>query len=167
MKVLVAVILPAILICLPGCDLEPAERKRAQHSCRSQLDSERDACADVASEALLQIRARREKRFQARDDCSMTAARGAEVDISFFSALLNPLDYPTSQRTGGVARLRMHVDASGQLQTVDIVQSSGNAAQDVAAVERVWDWCYVPAHRDGFDAGGSVEHVFSFETDES
>ncbi|MEG0184960.1 MAG: energy transducer TonB [Stenotrophomonas sp.] len=158
----------AVMACLPalvGCTPQLDRERTAKPVCRSKLTNRAEACANKAEEALKRIVAKRGKRFDARDACAAKSTRSAQPSISFFSVLLNPLDYPPGQRVGGTAVLQMQVDAAGKLQSVQVVQSSGDPAQDAAAAERVWDWCYVPAQREGKDVGGFVEHRFSFDID--
>ncbi|MDG2508256.1 energy transducer TonB family protein [Stenotrophomonas maltophilia] len=151
------------LLVLPSCAPGPGNAAKMRYICNSRLEGESDRCADEALAALQRIVAGREKRFERRDDCSAISSRSESVGISFFSQVLRPLEYPPEKRSGGVARLRMHVDASGLLQSVEVVQSSGDPAQDAVAIEHAWGWCYVPAQRAGKDVGGTVEETFPFD----
>lgn len=151
------------LLALFGCAAGPESTAKPRYPCNSRLEGAGDRCADEALAALRRIAAKREKRFEPRDDCSGTSSRGAQAGISFFSQHLHPLEYPPEKRSGGTARLRMQVDATGLLQAVEIVESSGDAAQDAAATAHVWDWCYVPAARNGNDVAGTVEEIFPFD----
>ena len=156
----------AITVCMlasAGCVQHSAPERAADTVCRSRLALHADACAERAVASLKRIVQAREKRFYRRDDCSFKATRSSEPSISFFSPFLNPPEYPPDRFSGGTAVLRMQVDAAGMLRSVEVVQSSGDAAQDAAAAESVWNWCYVPAQRDGKDEGGFVEHRIDFD----
>lgn len=151
------------LLVLPSCAPEFGSPAKTRYICNSRLEGASDRCADKALAALQRIVAGREKRFERRDDCSAISSRSESAGISFFSQALRPLEYPPEKRSGGVARLRMHVDASGLLQSVEVVQSSGDPAQDAAAIEHAWGWCYVPAQLAGKVVGGTVEETFPFD----
>ncbi len=56
--------------------------------------------------------------------------------------------YPASARNSGatgVVRVRMLVDANGNVQSASVVSSSGNADMDANAVEVVYKWRFSPA----------------------
>lgn len=72
---------------------------------------------------------------------------------------LSPPDYPaTAKSTGqqGTAVLKVGIDASGNVQTVDIADSSGVAELDRAASTAVERWTFNPASADGTAIGSQV-----------
>lgn len=69
-----------------------------------------------------------------------------------------PPTYPAEairRRLEGTVLLRLHVAATGRVERVDIVETSGHAILDGAAVEAIGNWRGRPAHR----AGQSVATV--------
>ncbi len=76
--------------------------------------------------------------------------QGATVEAQPMEQSNPPPIYPfLARRHGweGLVRLRVHVSAEGQPQSIDIVRSSGYSVLDQAAVSAVWRWCFVPASR--------------------
>ncbi|WP_164273611.1 energy transducer TonB [Stenotrophomonas sp. B1-1] len=163
MKLLRVTATTVCMLASAACVQDSAPERVADTVCRSRLALHADTCVEKAVASLKRIVQAREKRFYRRDDCSFKATRSSEPSISFFSVFLNPLEYPPDRLSGGAAVVRMQVDAAGTLRSVQVVQSSGDPAQDAAAAETVWNWCYVPAQRDGRDEGGFVEHRFDFD----
>lgn len=156
----------AITVCMlasAGCVQLSTPERAAGTVCRSRLSVHADACAEKAVASLKRIVQARERRIYRRDDCSFKVTRSSEPSISFLSVFLNPLQYPPDRLSGGTAVVRMQVDAVGTLRSVEVAQARGGASQDAAAAESVWNWCYVPAQRDGIDEGGFVEHRFDFD----
>jgi periplasmic protein TonB len=89
-----------------------------------------------------------------RPQISVAAAQIAGVDETFPPELLDnaPPDYPAeaiARNLEGTVLLRLHIAASGMVERVEVVTSSGHDVLDSAAVEAVSQWRARPAHRAG------------------
>ncbi|MDR6992119.1 energy transducer TonB [Luteimonas sp. 3794] len=85
------------------------------------------------------------------------ATHGASVDIR--SKNSQPPAYPLEAMQAGASGtvvLQVDVDAKGTLQNVSVVESSGNAALDAAAMEAARRWTYAAAMHAGSPAPGHV-----------
>lgn len=74
---------------------------------------------------------------------------------------------PEALRRGesGSVLLRVHVDAGGMPQAIDLVRSSRSRALDRAATVAVWRWRFRPAQRDGRPVDGAVQVPIVFTAD--
>ena len=86
-----------------------------------------------------------------------SAARYRRVQAALHKALLPRFDYPSAARRRGWqgrVRIGLHVEADGDLTRIHLVESSGHALLDRAAVKNVTELRNVPAATqwlDGFD----------------
>lgn len=72
---------------------------------------------------------------------------------------LNPPRYPPAALRAcahGVVRLRVSIDAAGNVSAVDIDESSGNDSLDVAAQQAAHRWRFNPGRRNGQPVGGDI-----------
>jgi len=84
-----------------------------------------------------------------------------------------PVDSPAPRyprealRSGdsGTVLLRVHVDAEGRPQQVDLVESSHSRALDRAATDAVRRWRFRPAQRNGQPVEGVVQVPIAFNAD--
>jgi len=94
------------------------------------------------------------KQTSGRVDENATATRAAESEPVFDAAYLNnPAPYyPVSAKRSGVqgkVLLSVVVKADGTPLSVDVSRSSGSSTLDVAALDAVKQWRFVPAKRSG------------------
>jgi protein TonB len=74
-------------------------------------------------------------------------------------------NYPeASRRRGeqGVVRVELFVDPAGRVADVRMIESSGFAALDAAAMETLRDWRFRPAERAGLPVMGSITTAVHF-----
>lgn len=93
----------------------------------------------------------------------------AEATSSLFRPpeLVSPrsIEYPSTSRRlheEGAVRCRIHVNALGLVEAVEVLLSSGSGRLDEAARLGVAAWTFRPATRDGSPCACVVEHVVSF-----
>ncbi|MBN2291120.1 MAG: energy transducer TonB [Pirellulales bacterium] len=70
-----------------------------------------------------------------------------------------PPDYPPQavvDRLQGVVLLRIHIAETGSVESAEIIQSTGHAVLDAAAVRAVTAWRFTPARRNGQPAPAMV-----------
>ncbi|MDR1647468.1 MAG: energy transducer TonB [Zoogloeaceae bacterium] len=68
-------------------------------------------------------------------------------------------DYPSASRAQGeqgVVSLFIHVNAEGKTSSVALHRTSGYARLDLAAMEVVWRWRFIPARQNGRPVAGTV-----------
>lgn len=145
--------------CVPPGDFD---KTSAQDRSRPQPELPRCTDEDDVLTCLQRFSSPPVRTFTARADCSVFTERYDSVRIEPSTRDARPATFPAQARESGVVRLRMQVDATGRLLDTRVVESSGNALLETAAVEAVRDWCYLPAYRSGRDVGGEVEARFHF-----
>ena len=101
------------------------------------------------------------KETSGRVDPNATANKAAESEPVFDAAYLNnPAPYyPSSAKKRGVqgkVLLSVVVKSDGTPLTVDISRSSGSSTLDMAALDAVKQWRFVPAKRSGQSVQASV-----------
>lgn len=67
-----------------------------------------------------------------------------------------------ARRHEGIVMLSLHVDVDGDVDRVEIAQSSGFASLDDAAVEAARNWRYVPARRGGVSVAATFTQRVKF-----
>lgn len=96
---------------------------------------------------------------EAQAEAVATAATDATTYTPPSYRRLSPPEYPASAKSfgqQGTAVLKVGIDASGNVQTVDIADSSGVAELDRAASTAVEHWTFNPASTDGTAVGSQV-----------
>jgi protein TonB len=92
------------------------------------------------------------KQTSGRVDPNALASRAAESEVVFDAAYLNnpaPV-YPTYARHKGIqgkVLIEVVVKADGSAQKLEIARSSGHESLDLAALEAVKQWRFIPAKR--------------------
>jgi len=99
---------------------------------------------------------------------SKAAAKAAEPGPGVAPSLLaNPKPpYPKRARKRGIegrVLLRVRVDVAGNSATVKMLQSSGHAMLDTAAVKAVRKWRFVPAQRNGVPVAATLDIPIAFQ----
>lgn len=96
------------------------------------------------------------------------AAPPAAAEMRPPEPLRRPLPKPPypleSRRLGeeGDVRISLRVDATGWVQHIDILESSGSPALDAAALAAAASWRFRPATRDGEPVAGTVNTAIRF-----
>jgi protein TonB len=93
--------------------------------------------------------------------------RGETVGARLLAASGGPsVPYPEAARRRGLegrVSLRVRIDASGDVTSVEVVESSGHGVLDRAAAGAAWHWEFEPALRDGVAVPSEIVRAVRFQ----